>query len=263
MVKLIAVGVIGTAFLLAQPAAAQDGWVAIPEDGACAVEYPMPHGTYRLRRTISGNQTFRFSFMEDGEIIREKLSAEIKRDYYPDHYIGLSTISRGGFDVISRKTEIITEVVFEIELTEDFLNWMVANTPGYAVKHKGKVIAAFGTYGLADGRRLLDTCKPKSIVRAVNLPPKPLGDRSRWFEIEELQRYLPDVTGRLSIAARLTVGADGLAQNCNVTASTGSHAADEAFCARLKLRSRFKSATGRRGEPVTGVYDYKVTLQLN
>lgn len=257
MVKLRYWGAFAILAGAASPLAAQNGWVAIPQEGGCVVEYPMSHGTYRLRRTTGGVQTFTFSFMEDGAISRDNLKAEIKRDYYPDHYIGLST-RRDGVELSGLPK---TEVIFEIDLTGDFLNWMIANKPGYAVKHKGKVIAAFGTLGLEDGRRLLDTCKP--IVREANLRAKPLGDRSQWIEIAELQYHLPGREGPLSIAARLTVSTDGRARYCTVTASTGSRAADEAICARLKANARFKSATGGRGEPVAGDYEYKATVHLD
>lgn len=95
---------------------------------------------------------------------------------------------------------------------------------------------------------------PKAAVPR-NDPARWIGDsdyRSRWVREE------------LSGTARFTldIGTDGRVTGCRITGSTGHAALDEATCALLSKRARFKPATDSKGAATGSTYSSAVRWQL-
>lgn len=63
-------------------------------------------------------------------------------------------------------------------------------------------------------------------------------------------------------AFRLTIGADGRVQGCEVTRSSGSPDLDAATCNKVSARARFIPALGNDGMPTTGSYSSSVRWVL-
>lgn len=61
---------------------------------------------------------------------------------------------------------------------------------------------------------------------------------------------------------KVTVGTDGRAQDCTITRSSGHAALDEATCAKVMKRARFKAAMDGFGEKTAGSYSGSVLWQL-
>lgn len=61
---------------------------------------------------------------------------------------------------------------------------------------------------------------------------------------------------------RVTVGADGEVQSCDVVGSSGHADLDDATCKLVSRRARFKPATDGNGEPTTGSYSNAVRWQI-
>jgi len=57
---------------------------------------------------------------------------------------------------------------------------------------------------------------------------------------------------------RVTVGTDGRVVDCSITSSSGHADLDEAACANVTRRARFKPATDSSGNPVQGTYANRV-----
>ena len=57
---------------------------------------------------------------------------------------------------------------------------------------------------------------------------------------------------------RVTVGPDGRVTDCSITSSSGHADLDEAACANITRRARFKPATDGSGNPVQGAYSNRV-----
>lgn len=70
--------------------------------------------------------------------------------------------------------------------------------------------------------------------------------------------------GREGTAAyTVDVTADGRAENCIITQSTGSLDLDEATCADLVKRARFNPARDEHGTPVRGRFSSKMVWKLS
>lgn len=61
---------------------------------------------------------------------------------------------------------------------------------------------------------------------------------------------------------RLTIGADGTVQSCEITASSGYASLDAAACASVRKRARFAAATDASGAAVPGTYASAVRWQI-
>jgi periplasmic protein TonB len=57
---------------------------------------------------------------------------------------------------------------------------------------------------------------------------------------------------------RVTVGTDGRVTDCQITSSSGHADLDEAACANITRRARFKPATDGSGNPVQGSYSNRI-----
>jgi periplasmic protein TonB len=61
---------------------------------------------------------------------------------------------------------------------------------------------------------------------------------------------------------RLTIGADGRVQNCEVTKSSGHPGLDTATCDKVRARARFDPATDDSGAKVTGTYTNAIRWEI-
>ncbi|MFZ1743700.1 MAG: TonB family protein, partial [Pontixanthobacter sp.] len=61
---------------------------------------------------------------------------------------------------------------------------------------------------------------------------------------------------------KVSVGTNGKVQNCQIVASTGHSALDEATCDLVTKRARFEPARDSSGNKTTGDYSTSVKWQL-
>jgi len=61
---------------------------------------------------------------------------------------------------------------------------------------------------------------------------------------------------------RLVVGSDGRVDACEITASAGTAALDQATCRLIERRARFEAATDPSGRQVVGTFTGQVTWQI-
>ena len=66
-----------------------------------------------------------------------------------------------------------------------------------------------------------------------------------------------------SVDFRLAVGKDGRVSACTVTGTSGSASLDSATCRLMKARSTFDPARDRRGRPVAGSFDGRITWRID
>lgn len=66
-----------------------------------------------------------------------------------------------------------------------------------------------------------------------------------------------------TVGVRVTVGANGRASNCQVTASSGSSILDRAACRGMERYARFNPALDAAGNETTGSYSTRITYRLN
>lgn len=92
-------------------------------------------------------------------------------------------------------------------------------------------------------------------------PPKPAQPRNNpatWatpndYPSRALREERTGTTG-----FRVTVSTDGRVASCQITSSSGHSDLDEAACANVTRRARFKPATDSSGNPVQGTYSNRV-----
>lgn len=65
-----------------------------------------------------------------------------------------------------------------------------------------------------------------------------------------------------TVATRFTVGADGRAHNCRITASSGNADIDATTCRLIEQRFRYEPARNRAGEAISDVAGWKQTWWL-
>ena len=63
-------------------------------------------------------------------------------------------------------------------------------------------------------------------------------------------------------AVRLTIGTDGRVAGCDVTASSGSNALDQATCNIIRRRARYTPAKDQAGNPITGTDSARIRWEL-
>jgi protein TonB len=63
-------------------------------------------------------------------------------------------------------------------------------------------------------------------------------------------------------AVRLSIGPDGRVSGCDITASSGSSALDNATCNILRRRARFTPAKDQAGNPITDSYSQRIRWEL-
>ena len=92
--------------------------------------------------------------------------------------------------------------------------------------------------------------------------PDPKGRPGDWVTTNDYPsralREEEEGTTRFNLA----VGADGKPTNCTITGSSGHPDLDEAACANLMRRARFKPATDGDGNPTSGSYSNSVRWQI-
>jgi protein TonB len=91
---------------------------------------------------------------------------------------------------------------------------------------------------------------------------RPLGTPGLWVTTDDYPaRALRERHEGLS-RFRLTIGADGSIGGCSIVESSGHAELDQATCAKLTQRGKFKPATDSSGKEVTGSYTGSVRWKL-
>ncbi|WP_052757577.1 energy transducer TonB [Sphingobium chungbukense] len=94
-------------------------------------------------------------------------------------------------------------------------------------------------------------------IRAV-----PKDSPGNWFHDKDypISERAKGVSGTTSF--KLLIGDDGRVKDCNVESSSGSPVLDETACTLLKERASFFPAKDRRGKPVNGTYNGRISWRL-
>ena len=77
------------------------------------------------------------------------------------------------------------------------------------------------------------------------------------YPAKALREHREGITG-----FKVTVGADGKAKDCQITASSGSQDLDEATCKLMTTRARFRPDVNSNGDPVEGSFESRITWKL-
>jgi periplasmic protein TonB len=91
---------------------------------------------------------------------------------------------------------------------------------------------------------------------------RPRGNESTWVTNDDYPSSAQREGAQGTTGTRLTIGADGRVTNCEVTASSGNSALDQAACRNIQRRARFTPATDGEGQPTTGTYNKRVRWQI-
>ena len=91
---------------------------------------------------------------------------------------------------------------------------------------------------------------------------KPRNDAARWiteadYKTSWINREMAGTAG-----FRLSIGANGQVEGCQITRSTGHSALDEATCSLVTRRAKFDPARGSDGSKVTGTYSSSVLWRI-
>jgi len=91
---------------------------------------------------------------------------------------------------------------------------------------------------------------------------KPRNNPQDWVTTEDYRSnwIRQEMTGRARF--RLEIAADGRVTGCEVTATTGHAALDQATCSLITRRARFQPGRGMEGEPVPSSYAGTIDWQL-
>ena len=92
--------------------------------------------------------------------------------------------------------------------------------------------------------------------------PRPSNDRANWITTADYPAVALRREDEGLAAYRVIVGSDGRVSACEITASSGSRALDEATCRYIARRARFDPATDESGAKVVGNYDGTVRWRI-
>lgn len=92
--------------------------------------------------------------------------------------------------------------------------------------------------------------------------PQPKGRSGDWVTTDDYPSRALRQEEQGTTRFTLTVGADGKAQGCSITSSSGFPDLDEAACNNLMRRARFSPATDGEGNAVAGSYSSSVRWQI-
>lgn len=90
----------------------------------------------------------------------------------------------------------------------------------------------------------------------------PLGSPGTWVSTDDYPASDLRLDHEGISRFRVTVGADGRVQNCEITRSSGFPGLDRAACANVAKRARFKPATDASGATVGGSYSSSVKWEI-
>jgi protein TonB len=90
----------------------------------------------------------------------------------------------------------------------------------------------------------------------------PLGSPGRWATSADYPATALREEREGVARFRVTVGADGRVNNCEIISSSGSSDLDRATCANVAKRARFKPATDENGAEVSGSYTSAVKWEI-
>lgn len=93
-------------------------------------------------------------------------------------------------------------------------------------------------------------------------PARPKGNPGLWVSTNDYPQSAIRSEAEGVVKFRLSVGTNGRVTGCEVTASSGTEALDQAACAKLMLRGKFEPASDSTGALVAGSYTGAVRWQL-
>jgi len=90
----------------------------------------------------------------------------------------------------------------------------------------------------------------------------PLGNAGTWVTHEDYPavELRAEIEGLVGL--ELALDATGRPTACSITETSGSSALDEAACAKLMERGRFRPATDASGEPVAGTFSTSIRWRI-
>jgi periplasmic protein TonB len=93
-------------------------------------------------------------------------------------------------------------------------------------------------------------------------PSRPRGNAQSWVTTDDYPSSAQREGAEGTTGTRMTIGADGRVQSCDVTSSSGNSALDQAACRNLQRRARYEPALDRDGNPTTSTATRNVRWQL-
>ena len=88
------------------------------------------------------------------------------------------------------------------------------------------------------------------------------GDELSWFSADDYPPSALRAEEQGTVGIAWTVNAQGRAENCRVTSSSGSSALDQATCRILERRGRYSPALDAAGNPMATTRSRRVTWRL-
>ena len=109
---------------------------------------------------------------------------------------------------------------------------------------------------------VLPTPRPTVAPAFAPKPARPANRYSNWVTTDDYPRQplMNEIEGRVGYT--LVIGSNGRVASCEVTASSGNRALDQATCKHISNRARFKPATDQTGTKVVGTYTGTVSWQI-
>ena len=100
-----------------------------------------------------------------------------------------------------------------------------------------------------------DPARPPALAR-------PIGRPAQWVTVNDYPTAELSAGHQGVTRFRLSIGADGKVQGCEITESSGFARLDQAACANLRKRARFVAATDAGGAAAPGIYASAVRWEI-
>ena len=95
---------------------------------------------------------------------------------------------------------------------------------------------------------------PPPLRQGKERPAAPLRSPSSWMTTDDYPAESLRANEQGTTAFRATVGPDGIATDCAITASSGFAGLDDTACRLVKERGQFSPALDKKGKPITGTW---------
>jgi protein TonB len=116
------------------------------------------------------------------------------------------------------------------------------------------------SWGTGNGPDTQPTAKPTPLYRPTAAIPR--NNPKTWVTTDDYPSRDLREGNQGTTGFWLEVGSDGRVKDCQVTRSSGFDSLDQAACANVKRRARFKPATDGSGAKVGGTYSSSVVWRI-
>lgn len=146
-----------------------------------------------------------------------------------------------------------------------------ANASSLSLAAGGEALGSYTLPSAAKAAEALAFCETEKLIEwgadpagfgPGTSPPRPVGKPSEWLTDRDLgpDQYLGSYA--VAVIARLTIGADGGVEQCELLETSGSERLAGVACSALRKRARYEPARDKGGKPVRSVAVYRTSWSV-